>query len=70
MIILKSSNQKKEKFKFISCHNWIQHTPNPSKTLFNITQNLEKGGKIYISCFYFKTRINTQKLKNFRLISF
>ena len=47
--------KSKKKFKFISCHNWIQHTPNPSKTLFNITQNLEKGGKIYISCYHANT---------------
>ena len=47
--------RSKKKFKLISCHNWIQHTPNPSKTLFNIIQNLENGGRIYISCYHANT---------------
>ena len=47
--------RSKKKFKLISCHNWIQHTPKPSKTLYNIIQNLEIGGKIYISCYHANT---------------
>jgi 2-polyprenyl-3-methyl-5-hydroxy-6-metoxy-1,4-benzoquinol methylase len=48
---LKSYNN----FELISCHNWIQHTPKPSDTLYNIIQNLEVGGKIYVSCYHANT---------------
>ena len=41
----------REKFDLISCHNWIQHTPNPYLILKNLSKNLKVGGRIYISCY-------------------
>ena len=41
----------KEKFDLISCHNWIQHTPNPYIIIKNLSKNLKIGGRFYISCY-------------------
>ena len=41
----------KNKFDLISCHNWLQHTPDPKKIIFKLLKNLKIGGKIYISTY-------------------
>ena len=40
-----------KKYDLISCHNWIQHTPNPYLILKNLSKNIKIGGKFYISCY-------------------
>ena len=44
-----------KKYDLISVHNWIQHTPNPYLILKNLSQKIDKGGKIYISCYQSNT---------------
>ena len=46
---------KKLKYDLISCHNWVQHTPNPSLVLNNLKNNLNINGLIYISCYHANT---------------
>lgn len=56
------------KFDLISCHNWIQHTPNPQKTFSQIALNMKKKARVYISCYlagtfrFFITQISRQIL--------
>lgn len=40
-----------KKFDLISCHNWIQHTPNPQKTFSQLALNMKLNSRIYISCY-------------------
>ena len=42
-------------YDIISCHNWIQHTPNPSLVLKNLVRYNKINSKIYISCYHSKT---------------
>lgn len=42
-------------FDIISCHNWIQHSPNPSLVLKNLVRYNKINSKIYISCYHSKT---------------
>jgi len=57
-----------DKFDLISCHNWIQHTPNPQKTFSQIILNMKKNARVYISCYlagtfrFFITQISRQIL--------
>lgn len=44
-----------KQYDIISCHNWIQHAPNPSLILKNLVQDSKIGSKIYISCYHSKT---------------
>ena len=46
--IKKISNKK---FDLISCHNWLQHTPDPKKIFIRLLKYLKIGGKIYISTY-------------------
>lgn len=39
------------KFDLISCHNWIQHTPNPQKTFSQLILNMKLNSRVYISCY-------------------
>ena len=56
------------KFDLISCHNWVQHTPNPQKTFSQIACNMKKNSRVYISCYlagtfrFFITQISRQIL--------
>jgi len=43
--------KKSKKFDLIACHNWIQHCPNPGLILKNLVKNMDKGSKLYISCY-------------------
>ncbi len=45
----------KEKFDLISCHNWVQHTPNPYSVILKLNKNLKDKGKFYISCYHGNT---------------
>lgn len=55
-------------FDLISCHNWVQHTPNPQKTFSQIAHNMKKNSRVYISCYlagtfrFFITQISRQIL--------
>ncbi|MDB2680881.1 methyltransferase domain-containing protein, partial [Candidatus Pelagibacter bacterium] len=40
-----------KQYDLISCHNWIQHSPNPYLILKNLSKKLKIGGKFYISCY-------------------
>jgi 2-polyprenyl-3-methyl-5-hydroxy-6-metoxy-1,4-benzoquinol methylase len=57
-----------DKFDLISCHNWVQHTPNPQKTFSQIAHNMKKNSRVYISCYlagtfrFFITQISRQIL--------
>ena len=42
-------------YDIISCHNWIQHSPNPSIVLKNLVKHNKINSKIYISCYHSKT---------------
>jgi 2-polyprenyl-3-methyl-5-hydroxy-6-metoxy-1,4-benzoquinol methylase len=42
-------------YNIISCHNWIQHSPNPSLILKNLVRYSKINTKIYISCYHSKT---------------
>lgn len=63
-------------YDIISCHNWIQHTPNPSLILKNLTKYNKLNSKIYLSCYhsktfrFFITQIARQilKVEDFKLI--
>jgi SAM-dependent methyltransferase len=63
-------------FDLVSCHNWIQHTPNPNFVLKQLVKPLKVGGRIYISCYlsgsfrFFITQIARSILKkdDFKLI--
>ena len=43
---------KSKNFDLISCHNWIQHSPNPNLILKKILKKLKIGGRIYVSCYH------------------
>jgi 2-polyprenyl-3-methyl-5-hydroxy-6-metoxy-1,4-benzoquinol methylase len=43
---------KSKNFDLISCHNWIQHSPNPGSILKKLVKRLKIGGRIYISCYH------------------
>ena len=45
----------KEKYDLISCHNWVQHTPNPYSVILKLNKNLKNKGKFYISCYHGNT---------------
>ena len=47
----KEYNKSKD-FDLISCHNWIQHSPNPSLILKKLVKRLKIGGRIYVSCYH------------------
>lgn len=57
-----------DKFDLISCHNWVQHTPNPQKTFSQIAYNMKKNSRVYISCYlagtfrFFITQISREIL--------
>ena len=42
-------------YDIVSCHNWIQHAPNPSLILKNLVKYNKLNSKIYISCYHSKT---------------
>lgn len=42
-------------YNFISCHNWIQHSRNPSLALKNLVKYSKMNTKLYISCYHAKT---------------
>ena len=61
---------KWKKFKFISCHNWIQHTPNPQKVFINLSSKMLPGSRFYLSCYlsgtfrFFITQIAREIIKD------
>ena len=46
------NDYNKEKFfDLISCHNWIQHSPNPGFILKKLIKKMKVGGRLYISTY-------------------
>ncbi len=64
------------KFDLISCHNWIQHTPNPQKIFSQLILNMKLNSRVYISCYlagtfrFFITQIarSILSLKDFKTL--
>ena len=44
-----------KKYDFISCHNWVQHTPYPGEVIKKLSNNLNVDGIFYISCYHSST---------------
>jgi|TARA_B110000858_G_C17775535_1_gene462023 2-polyprenyl-3-methyl-5-hydroxy-6-metoxy-1,4-benzoquinol methylase len=44
-----------KRYDYISCHNWVQHTPNPGEVIKKLSNNLNVNGIFYISCYHSST---------------